>query len=60
MRIAAPALAAAAPEAARARALLAVLLAVVASVTVSPAEPSMVLVEDWSRQTVGSRRLATS
>ena len=54
MRIAAPALAAAAPEAARARALLAVLLAVVASVTVSPAEPSMVLVEDWSRQTVGA------
>jgi hypothetical protein len=29
-------------------------LAVVASVTVSPAEPSMVLVEDWSRQTVGA------
>lgn len=55
MSIAAPAPAAAAPVVPCARRfVVVVVLIVVASATIVPAEPSSVLVEDWSRHTVGA------
>jgi len=52
--IGAPALAAAERLLARARRLLIVIPVVVASATIAPAEPPVVLVEDWSRHTTGT------
>jgi hypothetical protein len=54
MSIAAPALAAAARDVRRARRLVVVALLVVGSSAIAPAEPAMVLVEDWSRLTIGA------
>ena len=51
MSLATPALAAAAPVA---RSLVAVVLIVVVSAAIAPADPPSVLVEDWSSQTVGA------
>src|SRR4029453_18072900 len=54
MSIAAPALVRASAVVRRARRLLVVVLIVVVPATIAAAEPAMVLVEDWSRQTVGA------
>jgi DUF3047 family protein len=54
MSIATSALAAAAPVAWRTRRVVAVFLVIVVSAAIAPAEPPGVLVEDWSRQTVGA------
>jgi hypothetical protein len=54
MSIAAPALAVAVTAMPRARRVVMLVLIVVASSAMTPAEPPRVLVEDWSRQTVGA------
>ena len=54
MSLTTPALAAAALGARRARRVVAAVLIVVSSAVFAPAEPPSVLVEDWSRQTIGA------
>jgi hypothetical protein len=54
MSIAAPALAVAATVVLRARRVVMLVLIVVALAAIASAEPPIVLVEDWSRQTVGA------
>ena len=54
MSIAAPALAVAVTVMPRARRVVMLVLIVVASAAIASAEPPMVLVEDWSRQTIGA------
>jgi DUF3047 family protein len=54
MSIAAPALVTAAPVVRRVCRLLVVMLLVVVPMTIAATEPTMVLVEDWSRQAVGA------
>jgi Protein of unknown function (DUF3047) len=54
MLIAAPARAVAATVVLRARSVVTLVLIVVALAAIASAEPPMVLVEDWSRQTVGA------